>query len=66
MKRLEEQFKLFTLKLDFPAGSLATVESGNHRIDIKLRDCEPSTTIPRKCSGQTKTDYKQARLLANG
>lgn len=48
MKRLEEQFKLFTLKLDFPADGPDTVEGGNRRIDIKLRDAEPSTTIPRK------------------
>ena len=48
MKRLEEQFKLFTLKLDFPADGPDTVEGGNRRIDIKLRDTEASTTIPRK------------------
>lgn len=48
MKRLEEQFKLFTLRLDFPADGPDTVEGGNRRIDIKLRDAEPSTTIPRK------------------
>jgi hypothetical protein len=47
MKRLEEQFKLFTLRLDFPADGPDTVEGGNRIIDRKLRDTEPETCIPR-------------------
>ncbi|MDR0612395.1 MAG: hypothetical protein LBG45_02735 [Dysgonamonadaceae bacterium] len=47
MKRLEEQFKLFTLRLDYPADGPDTVEGGNRKIDIKLRDAEPEKIIPR-------------------
>jgi hypothetical protein len=47
MKRLEEQFKLFTLRLDFPADGPDTVEGGNRKIDAKLRDVEPEKIIPR-------------------
>jgi hypothetical protein len=45
MKRMEEQFKLFTLRLDFPADGPDTVEGGNKKIDVKLRDVEPEKTI---------------------
>ena len=47
MKRLEEQFKLFTLSLPFPADGPDTVEGGNKKIDVKLRDAEPEKIIPR-------------------
>lgn len=47
MKRLEDQFKLFTLRLDFPADGPDTVEGGNKKIDLKLRDVEPDKKIPR-------------------
>jgi len=47
MKRMEEQFKLFTLHLDFPADGPDTVEGGNKKIDAKLRDVEPEKIIPR-------------------
>ncbi|KAA6351229.1 hypothetical protein EZS27_001375 [termite gut metagenome] len=48
MKRLEEQFKLFNLRLDYPADGPDTVEGGNKKIDGKLRDVEPEKTISRK------------------
>ncbi|KAA6313449.1 hypothetical protein EZS27_035779, partial [termite gut metagenome] len=48
MKRLEEQFKLFNLRLDYPADGPDTVEGGNKKIDVKLRDTEPEKTISRK------------------
>jgi hypothetical protein len=47
MKRLEEQFKLFTLRLDFPADGPDMVEGGWQRIKKKLRDVGPETIIPR-------------------
>jgi hypothetical protein len=47
MRRLEEQFKLFTLRLDYPADGPDTVEGGNKKIDVKLRDVEPEKIIPR-------------------
>jgi hypothetical protein len=47
MKSMEEQFKLFTLRLDFPADGPDTVEGGNKKIDVKLRDVEPENFIPR-------------------
>jgi hypothetical protein len=48
MKRMEEQFKLFTLRLDSPADGPDTVEGGNKKIDIKLRDVNPEKIITRK------------------
>jgi len=48
MKRLEEQFKLFTLLLPFPADGPDTVEGGKRKIEKKLRDVEPETTISRR------------------
>jgi hypothetical protein len=48
MKRMEEQFKLFTLRLDFPADGPDTVEGGNKKIDVKLRDAKPEKTISRR------------------
>ncbi|MDR0505459.1 MAG: hypothetical protein LBH32_01390 [Dysgonamonadaceae bacterium] len=47
MKRMEEQFKLFTLALPFPADGPDTVEGGNRKIDVKLREAEPEKIIPR-------------------
>ena len=54
MKRLEEQFMLFTLRLDYPADGPDTVEGGNKKIDIKLRDVEPTTVISRKALRSNK------------
>jgi len=54
MKRLEEQFKLFTLRLDYPADGPDTVEGGNKKIDVKLRDAVPATVISRKAIRQNK------------
>ena len=48
MKRLEEQFKLFTLLLPFPADGPDTVEGGKRKIEKKLRDVEPEKIITRK------------------
>lgn len=48
MKRLEDQFKLFTMRLNYPADGPDAVEGGNRIIDIKTREAEPATTIPRK------------------
>jgi hypothetical protein len=47
MKRMEDQFKLFTLRLKFPVDGPDTVEGGNKKIDVKLRDTEPEKIIPR-------------------
>jgi hypothetical protein len=47
MQRLEEQFKLFTLRLDYPADGPDTVEGGNRIIDNKIRETELATIIPR-------------------
>ena len=54
MKRLEEQFKLFTLRLDYPADGPDTVEGGNKKIDIKLRDVDPVTIISRSSARPVK------------
>jgi len=54
MKRLEEQFKLFTLRLDFPADGPDTVEGGNKKIDVKLRDTCPAMIISRIAARQNK------------
>ena len=48
MQRVEDQFKLFTLQLKFPADAPDAVEGGNRIIDKKAREVEPSTTISRK------------------
>jgi hypothetical protein len=50
MKRLEEQFKLFTLRLDFPADGPDMVEGGYQKIKKKLRDVEPEKFIPRSAT----------------
>jgi len=47
VQRLEDQFKLFTLRLDYPADGPDAVEGGNRRIDLKIRDTEPEHYIPR-------------------
>jgi hypothetical protein len=54
MRRMEEQFKLFTLRLDYPADGPDTVEGGNRKIDVKLRDVEPETCIPRSALRSNK------------
>jgi hypothetical protein len=54
MKRLEEQFKLFTLRLDYPADGPDTVEGGNKKIDEKIRDAEPAIIIPRSAVRSNK------------
>ncbi len=48
MKRLEDQFKLFTLRLNYPADGPDAVEGGNRMINIKTREAGPAKTIPRK------------------
>ncbi|HBG39915.1 MAG TPA: hypothetical protein DDW85_00710 [Porphyromonadaceae bacterium] len=48
MQRLEDQFKLFTLRLDYAADGPDAVEGGNRVIDKKTRDTEPEKIIPRK------------------
>ncbi|GAB6010807.1 hypothetical protein [Viscerimonas tarda] len=48
MVRMEEQFKLFTIRLDFAADGPDTVEGGNRKIDQKLREAEPEITINRR------------------
>jgi hypothetical protein len=45
MIRLEEQFKLFTLALPFPADGPDSVEGGKRIIENKLRDCGPDIRI---------------------
>jgi hypothetical protein len=47
MQRLEEQFKLFSLRMAYPADGPDTVEGGNRIIDNKIRETEPATIIPR-------------------
>lgn len=48
MKRLEDQFKLFTMRLNYPADGPDAVEGGNRIIDNKNREAGPAKTIPRK------------------
>lgn len=48
MQDLEDQFKLFTLRLNYPADGPDAVEGGNRILDKKARESEPSKTIPRK------------------
>jgi DNA-binding cell septation regulator SpoVG len=48
MKRLEEQFKLFTLRLAYPSDGPDCVEGGNRRIDLKQREVEPEKIISRR------------------
>jgi hypothetical protein len=57
MKRLEEQFKLFTLALPYPADGPDTVEGGNRIIDMKLRDAVPEKIIPRSAL-RSKNKYR--------
>ena len=47
MKELEEQFKLFTLSLRYPADGPDAVEGGNYIIDDISRRSEPHVTRPR-------------------
>ncbi len=48
MKRLEDQFLLFTPQLKFPADGPDAIEGGNRIIDKKLRETEPAKKIPRR------------------
>lgn len=47
MQRLVDQFKLFTLRMKFPADGPDAVEGGNRIIDKKIREIEPGKEIPR-------------------
>ena len=47
MERLTDQFKLFTMRLKYPADGPDCVEGGNRIIDTKLRDIGATKTIPR-------------------
>ena len=57
MKELEDQFKLFTLTLKYPADGPDAVEGGNRIIDKTLRNSEPATTQSRK-SQRTKNKHR--------
>ena len=48
MRRLEDQFKLFNMRLTFPADGPDAIEGGNRIIDMKVREAAPAKTIPRK------------------
>lgn len=48
MKELEDQFKLFTTRLKYPADGPDAVEGGNRIIDRKARDTEPPAVVSRK------------------
>ena len=48
MKELEDQFKLFTLSLKYPADGPDAVEGANRIIDKTLRNAEPPATQSRK------------------
>ena len=48
MKELDEQFRLFTLTLKYPADGPDAVEGGNRIIDEMLRNIEPATTKSRQ------------------
>jgi hypothetical protein len=50
MQRLEDQFKLFTLQMKFPADGPDAVEGGNRIIDKKMRQAQPATTTSRQSS----------------
>ena len=48
MKELEDQFKLFTLSLRYPADGPDAVEGGNRIIDELMRRAEPPVFKTRK------------------
>lgn len=48
MKRLDDQFKLFTLQLKYPADGPDCVEGAFRVIDRKMQDFVPVTTVSRK------------------
>ena len=45
MKRLEDQFKLFTLRLKFPADGPDCVEGGMRILKKKAQQLEPVTVV---------------------
>ena len=57
MKELEDQFKLFTLTLKYPADGPDAVEGGNRIIDKTLRNSEPATTQSRR-SQRSKNKHR--------
>ena len=48
MQRLADQFKLFTLRLKFPADGPDCVEGANRILDNKLLKSQPAAVITRK------------------
>lgn len=48
MQRLADQFKLFTLRLKFPADGPDCIEGANRILDNKLLKSQPAAVIPRK------------------
>lgn len=46
MKRLEDQFKMFTLSLKFPADGPDCIEGLNRVIDRKIQQVDPPVSIP--------------------
>lgn len=55
MKRLADQFKLFTLRLKFPADGPDCIEGANRILDNKQRSLQPVVMISRKAfSGLNK------------
>ena len=57
MKELEDQFKLFTLSLKYPADGPDAVEGGNRKIDQTAQRNERPLTLSRK-SVRTKNKYR--------
>ena len=55
MKELEEQFKLFTLSLKYPADGPDAVEGGNRKIDQTAQKADrPITQSRRSISKKNK------------
>ena len=57
MKELEDQFKLFTLSLKYPADGPDAVEGGNRKIDQTVQRAERPLTQSRR-SIRTKNKYR--------
>ncbi len=57
MQRLTDQFKLFTLRLKFPADGPDCIEGANRIIDRKQRNLSPAHGIPRSAT-RRKNKYR--------
>ena len=57
MKELDDQFKLFTMTLKYPADGPDSIEGGKRIIDRKLRELQPPAKIPRKVQ-RDKNKYR--------